>query len=92
MNQDSDEFKAALYDFSSLFNCVALHFLLATAVEMLIASRKSILNEYAFISIAMISWLMLLFCEWRLKLAWLEGVVYVSVMAIILIVYASISL
>ena len=90
-NQKTEGLKAALYNLGSLFDYVALYFLLATAVEMLHASRKPTLNEYAFILITMLSWIMSLPYEWKLRWARIEGIVYVSVMAIKLITYVSIS-
>ena len=82
--------KALLFNAGSIFDYVALYFLVSTAIEKSWNHQVPTLNEYGFIVVTLFSWLLGLPYEWKLRWARYEGIVYVLAMATILCIYASI--
>lgn len=84
--------KALLFNAGSLLDYIALYFLISTAIKKAIYHQVPTLNEYGFIAVTLLSWLLGLPYEWKLRWARYEGIVYVLAMALILCIYVSIGM
>ncbi|WP_156486523.1 hypothetical protein [Synechococcus sp. MIT S9504] len=66
--------------------------MISTAIEKALHRQVPTLNQYGFISVTLLSLLLGLPYEWKLRWARYEGIIYVLAMTLILCIYASIGI